>query len=283
MNEAELLLSEVTHCSRASLYLNRDELLGQEQGTFVAAVLARRSKGEPIQYILEKAEFIGLEFSVTPAVFIPRPETEILVETALRYLSAISCQVSDGKVLDIGTGSGCIAISLVKMLAAVHVDAIDISKAALSVARDNALLNQVNHKIQFFQGDVLKSYDLSFGKLRTLHRRTLSNVEVRPSTYDLIVSNPPYIPSGEIAILAPELQWEPRMALDGGTDGLDFYRSIIGAAPRIVRRHGFMLLEIGFSQADAVREIVRHTPALEVVEIISDYNHMDRVMVIRYG
>lgn len=258
MNEAELLFTELLNCDRASLYLNRDSILNKEKLFSVSSALKRRIKGEPIQYIIGKTEFMGLEFKVTLDVLIPRPETEILVEAAIKITRLIGEEV---RILDLGTGSGCIAVSLAKLLPKAKVTATDISPEALKVALENARSNNVD--IDFFQGDLFGTCNLT------------------PITYDLIISNPPYIRSSEIKKLQPEVQYEPPIALDGGKEGLDFYKRIINDTPRYLKKKGFLILEIGFDQKDDLKKNLQNSGYFEIIEVIKDYNNIDRVVVAK--
>ncbi len=259
MNEAELLFTDILNCDRMSLYANKDLSLDKVKSSLVSAALKRRIQGEPIQYILGKAEFMGLDFRVTPDVLIPRPETEILVETALKIVRMFKCL--NVKMLDIGTGSGCIAISLAKFLKNIKVTATDISNVALEIANQNALFNNV--KINFLQADLFADYRLPV------------------TDYDVIVSNPPYVPTQEIDTLQPEIKYEPRLALDGGEDGLNFYRRIIHGAPRYLKKSGFLIMETGFGQKDAIKNIFQKSGAFKIIEWVKDYNNIDRVVVAK--
>ena len=262
MNEAELLFSQALGCQRPDLYINKDKYLSREKSAFISAVLKRRIKGEPIQYILGKTEFMGLEIKVNKSVLIPRPETEVLVETALRLIPRLcSLRPRRLKILDLGTGSGCIGIALAKYLTDPIIDASDLSDAALGVARENAKLN--NAKINFIQSDLFTSHKLQV------------------TSYDIIISNPPYIAEGQIKKLQPELQFEPNMALNGAGDGLDFYRRIVLCAPGYLKIGGLLILEMGFGHAPALEEIFNKPGLLEVIEIVKDYNNIDRVIVLR--
>jgi release factor glutamine methyltransferase len=254
MNEAELLFTEILNCNRLSLYLNKEEILNPDKSVLVSSVLKRRIKGEPIQYILGRTEFMGLEFKVSPDVFIPRPETEILVEAAIKL-------VTSQNILDLGTGSGCIAISLAKFLQNAVITATDISKEALIIAEKNAKLNNVN--INFVQSDLFTQY------------------AIRNTQYDLVISNPPYIPAAEIDKLQPEIKYEPRAALDGGSDGLCFYRKIISRAADFLKAGGFLMLEVGFNQREPIEDIFQKSEKFEVIEVIKDYNCIDRVVIAR--
>lgn len=260
MTEAELLFTEILNCNRQDLYLNKEAFLDKAAASLISSALKRRVQGEPLQYILGKTEFMGLEFKVTPEVFIPRPETEILVETAIKSVHSPLCPAVHS-ILDVGTGSGCIAISLAKFLKNARVNAIDISNAALKVARQNAQLNNV--EINFIQSDLFNT------------------VNSRLSAVDLIVTNPPYVPTREIGKLQPEIRYEPAIALDGGKDGLDFYRRIIQEAPRFLREGGFLIMEMGFNQAEAIKNIFQKSGVFEIIELIKDYNNIERAIVAK--
>ena len=261
MNETELLFTNILNCNYLSLYLNKDIFLDKAKSSLVSSVLRRRARGEPLQYILGKTEFMGLEFKVTADVFIPRPETEILVETAIKIGYRLWVIGHRLKILDIGTGCGNIAISMAKNLLYCEMDAIDISDNALEVALSNAKLN--NAKVNFIQSDLFNTYNL------------------QPNTYDLIVSNPPYISTAEIDVLQPEIKYEPYTALDGGKDGLDFYRRIIDKAPSYLKKGGFLIMEMGFNQKGAIKNIFQKSGYFEIVELIKDYNNIDRVIMAK--
>lgn len=259
MNEAELLFSEVLGCDRASLYLNRDRYLDKKELGFIASALRRRGKGEPIQYILGKTEFMGLELKVNKSVLIPRPETEILVETTLESARRLNGKpLRQLKVLDLGTGSGCIAVSLAKYSTDLKIDASDISAGALAVARKNAGFN--NAKVSFIQSDLFKGIN---------------------ERYDIIVSNPPYIVESQLGKLQPELEFEPEIALNGGRDGLDFYRRIILTSPDYLNEGGVLILEMGFNQAASLKKIFSVSGRFRIMQIVKDYSHIDRVIVAR--
>ncbi len=271
MIESELLFTEVLNCSRTDLYLNKDIILDKYSRSFIASVLKRRGKGEPIQYILGKAEFMGLEFKVTPDVLIPRQETEILVEKVISLGEKL--KVKGGrlkgkgnrlKVLDLGTGSGCIAVSLAKLLQNVEITAADISQKAIIIAEYNAIVNNVAEKIKFVNTDL-------FSGLRIYE----------PAQYDIIVINPPYVLSEEIDTLQPEIKYEPRIALDGGNDGLDVYRKLIREAPVYLKKGGLLIIEIGFSQKDKIKNIFHSSGKFEIIEVIKDYSGIDRVIVAK--
>ncbi len=266
MTEAELVLTRFLQCDRASLYLMRDSVPAGDVSAALAQALRRRISGEPLQYILGEAEFMGLRFKLTPACLIPRPETEILVETAIQYGGRQKVEGRRIEVLDVGTGSGCIAVSLANMLDNVSVTAIDVSPEALSIARENAHYHRVEGKIDFICSDFF-SFRLPPSAFRL---------------FDIIVSNPPYIPSARIDTLQIEVRREPRRALDGGADGLDFYRALgRAAAGSLLRPGGLLLVEIGWGQLEAVRNIFQNSRKFEIIEVVKDYSGIDRVVVMK--
>lgn len=271
MTETELLFTEVLNCGRPDLYLNRNTVLSKDKALVISFALKRRALGEPIEYILGKADFMGFEFKVNKDVLIPRPETEILVETAINLVHSLWSIVHGKKILEIGTGSGCIAISLAKFLHDVKVTAVDISKPALEIAKKNAGLNDVEDKIDFIEGDLFKIYDGEFyygqGQALSLH------------SYDLIITNPPYIPTEEIDGLQAEVSYEPRIALDGGIDGLDFYRRIIKQAGGYLKKQGLLVMEMGFGQKEKIENLFQNSKDFEIIDIIKDYNGIERVIV----
>ena len=227
--EAEWMLCDALHLDRVGLYLNFDRPLTDAELAAFRGLVVRRGKREPLQYILGTQEFMGLEFEVTPAVLIPRHDTEVLVtETAKRAQGART-------ILDIGTGSGCVAVALAKALPEAEISTVDVSAEALAVARRNAERNEV--AVQFHQGSLFEPF----------HGRR----------FDMIVSNPPYIPAADIATLQQEVRgFEPMGALDGGADGLDFYRSITSAAPEHLTPGGWLLFEIGIGHAAQVLSLL---------------------------
>lgn len=265
MNENELILCDLLNCNRPDLYLNNlgPADLSPEKKRIFLSIKEKRMQGEPLQYILGKCEFFGLEFKARPGVLIPRPETEILVEEVIKLVSPQST-VHSPRILDIGTGSGNIAISLAKNIPNARITAIDISQDASDLAKENAALNGVRNMIEF------KNEDVSM----YLQRLT------RDRDYDFIVSNPPYIKSADIENLQIEVRKEPRSALDGGADGLDFYRNLIRLSASFLKPKGILLFEIGFDQAQEISKIVKAFGHFETVEIIKDYNQIERIMVL---
>ena len=227
--EAQLLLAHVLRCSRTQLYTGFDKPLGDEELAGYRALIKRRLGGEPVAYLLGEQEFWALPFFVDSTVLVPRPDTETLIEVAraLRSDRTAPC-----RVLDLCTGSGAIAIALAKELPAAHVIATDVSAAAIAIARKNTERNGVSDRVELREGDL-------FNPVAAEH-------------FDLIVSNPPYIATATIATLSPEVRCEPKLALDGGADGLAFYDRICAGARSHLLPGGALVLEHGFDQADAV-------------------------------
>src|SRR5262245_7869240 len=249
--DAEVLHSHGLGLTREELIVTGDSTVSAEQAKRCAALLARRLQREPVAYIVGRQEFWSLEFQVTPDVLIPRPDTESLVEVALR-LAAASPPAQSLRVLDVGTGSGAIAIALAKELPLAENYASDIDPSALTIAHRNAVLNGVACRINFFCGDLFEG----LGNKR----------------FDLIVCNPPYIRSAEIDTLKPEVsRWEPRSALDGGVDGLDYYRRIAFEAGRFLTTDGAVVLEIGASTGEKVLSILARARFCRGAEIVCDY------------
>lgn len=257
MNEAELVLTHLLNCDRLSLYLNQDTDLGKDKSLLVSSILKRRIKGEPVQYILGATEFMGLEFKVDKRVLIPRPETEILVGAAIEMIKAKG--IRSPEILDLGTGSGCIAVSLAKHIPDCKITAIDISLEALEVASRNAYLNQA--QIEFIRSDLFAA----LGSQR----------------FDLIISNPPYVSTQELNTLAKEISFEPVLALEAGFDGLDFYRRIISQAAGYLKEGGLLAFEVGQNQASRVRDMLRAQEKFDDVSIIKDYNNIQRVVIAK--
>ncbi|MCM8780750.1 MAG: peptide chain release factor N(5)-glutamine methyltransferase [Candidatus Omnitrophica bacterium] len=261
MTEAELLFTHIMQCDFVDLYLSRKQRLDKNKSFQIAKVLRKRLKGEPLEYILGKTEFMGLEFKVNTDVFIPHPDTEILVETVIRL--AKDYVFKDMDILDMGTGSGCIAVSLAKNLPYAKITATDISPKAIEIARQNSRLNNIIDRINFVVADLFDSDKLQV------------------ENYDFIVSNPPYIPSLEIQDLANEIQWQPQVALDGGEDGLCFYRRIIRSAPYYLKKDGYLVLEFGFNQRRTLEDILIKSRNFEIIDIVNDYNGIERVIVAK--
>lgn len=262
--DAEVLLADCLGLSRAQLLVAGDLPMDSQRARRFGSLVARRLQREPVAYLIGKQEFWSLDFTVTPEVLIPRPDSERLVEVGLRCAAQIS-STSALKIADLCTGSGALAVSLATELPSAQFFATDVSPAALQIARANAVAHQVAQRVQYFAGDLFDAL-ASCADLR----------------FDLMVSNPPYVRRADIATLAPEVsRWEPPLALDGGVDGLDFYRRIFDSAPDYLAGHGRLLLEIGADMAGQVSAICAATGRYREVDIVQDYAGKDRVVVAR--
>ena len=260
--DAEVLLAHTLHLSRSCVYSRLQETLSDSRRIDFQRSVVRRTRREPVAYITGRQEFWSLEFQVNPCVLIPRPDTEVVVETAIRLLAA--SRRTAPRILDIGTGSGCIAIALATELPQAHLWAADRTQAILSVAHKNAQMHQVDHRITFACGDLLAS------------------VPPGAPFFDLIVTNPPYIASQVLDTLQPEVRlWEPRAALDGGADGLDFYGRLLYDSPDYIRSGGWLVAEIGETQKDAVVQLGHKQRRLRFQTCGQDYAGRDRVVVFQ--
>ncbi len=256
--DAELLLAAAAGVDRARLLTGSISLDSGSVGRF-RRMIARRAAREPLAYILGHKEFYGLDFEVSRDVLIPRPETELVVETALEVVH----EQPDARVLDLGTGSGAIAIAIAVNAPAAQIAAVDISAAALELARRNARRHRCEARIDFYLGDL-------FAALPCSHQK-----------YDLIVSNPPYVREDEMAALQPELaRYEPHLALFGGQDGLDFYRRIAAGTASHLNTGGEVIVELGAGQqADIVR--IMRAAGLHIVQLLRDLAGHHRVLHAR--
>lgn len=262
MTEQELMLTSVLECERIDLYVDR-KALSLEQTERLKKLRGRREKGEPLQYILGSCEFMGLQFKVDSRVFIPRPETELLVEAALEKINLFFLHKTV-KILDLGTGSGNIAVSLAKFVKDCEVTAVDISPEAIDAARENAKNQHVDHKIHFISADMLTF----------LQQSKIQN------TFDIIISNPPYIPVNQLDQLPREVQHEPRRALDGGRDGLDFYREILAHGISCATLGGFLCFEIGDGQWMNLEKLCSSYALFAKIEFQKDYTQMERILIL---
>ena len=253
--DARLLLEYICGTDHSTLLAHPDREVSEKELSEYENALERRSKREPVAYILGTWDFMGLSFKVNSDVLIPEQDTEILVEEAMRFLE-------DGmRFMDLCTGSGCIALSLLNYTNSTTALCTDISEAALKVAKENASNLGFSERTEFVQTDL-------FPKL-----------PADGSKFDLIVSNPPYIESSVIETLAPEVKdFEPRLALDGDADGLTFYRRIVENAPAYLYSSGYLIMEIGYNQADAVVELLNNKGCYHDIEVIKDYAGNDRVI-----
>jgi release factor glutamine methyltransferase len=260
---AELLLAHSLNLSREELYIRLHNRLEKRDKEVLEKLIQRRISGEPLQYILGHQEFWSLNFRVDPRVLIPRPETELLVEQSLLILRQFQTPKRSPSVLEIGTGSGAIAIALAKEVKNIILVATDISREALVLANENARSAGVQHQINFVNADL-------FGPLHP-------SKGIQP--FDLILSNPPYITRRKMNTLAKEVKdYEPRIALDGGEDGLAYYRHIIPEACFYLREGGWLLLEVALGQSGNVSEMIEEEGNFLKPESIPDLSGIGRVV-----
>ena len=259
---AELLLAQSMGLRREDLYTHLHSQVSEGEMEGLRRLIRRRVSGEPFQYISGHQEFWSIDLKVGPQALIPRPETELLVEQA-RSVLLMKTFTAAPLVLELGTGSGAIAISLAKEVRDVLIVATDISREALVLAKENAVRADVDCKIAFVNGDLFRPLGAK-------------------GRFDLIVSNPPYIVRSEIGRLAKEVRKEPFVALDGGEDGLDFYRSIISQASSFLRKEGWLLLEIGQGQGAKVTALINEKKErFFEPHLLPDLGGIDRVVRVQ--
>jgi release factor glutamine methyltransferase len=257
--DAEVLLADVLGFDRAGLFAARRPGLDDRERRAFDALIARRARREPLQHVRGRQEFFSREFLVDHRVLVPRPETETLVEVAL----SLARPSGHATVLDLGCGSGVVAITLALELPGTTIFASDVSPEAIEVARENARRLNVAGRIEFGCGDLFAA--------------------VRRRRFDLVVSNPPYVPRVELERLAPEVRdYEPRVALDGGRDGLDFYRRLAPTVSDVLAEEGVVVVEMGHGQSSAAAEIFA-AAGLRVVSVERDLAGIERVLVVRRG
>ena len=258
-NKARMLLQATLKKSREYLMIyDNKEVENIDRDRYIKNV-KRLILGEPLQYITGIQEFMKLNFLITKDVLIPRPDTEILVEEVIRKAENIPNPV----ILDLCTGSGAIAVSLAKYIKNVHICAVDISSKALEIAKKNAELNGVKNNIEFIESNLFD--------------------KIKERKFDIIVSNPPYIETETIKTLSKDVQSEPKIALDGGKDGLDFYRKIADSGSKYLNRQGYICLEIGYNQRIAVRQILENKKRYVNINCIKDLCGNDRVITAQIG
>lgn len=257
--EAEILLSHARGCPRIQLYVQYDRLVSDDERSAMRDLVRRRAQAEPVAYLVGHREFFGMDFRVTRDVLIPRPETETLV---LELITAAKLWVAP-RVLDVGTGSGCIAVAAGVNLPGAAVTAIDVSPAALEVARDNAARHGLSERIRFLEGSLLAP--LPPGE-----------------QFDVIASNPPYVADGEMETLPPDVRLhEPHLALRAGPRGLDVIERLICGAPVNLAAGGILLFEIAPEQAQAAGAILEETGAFDPPRVIKDAFGKQRVIAAR--
>ncbi len=283
---AELLLMHALERDRAWMYGHPEESLDPAAAEKFRALIARRAAGEPVQYLTGKQEFWGLEFEVTPAVLIPRPETEHVMEVALARLGerGIKIHMDTGapretlRVADVGTGSGCLAVALAWELPHAEVVATDISEPALEVARRNAARHGVAERVHFLQRDLLTGLAQT-DPSGVVARHAMAASTQNGPLFDLIVSNPPYIARNEAEQLQREVRdHEPHAALFGGPTGTEMYQRLIDQARELLRDRGILVLELGHDSAEHVRGIFDAQPAWTKVAITMDLAGIPRVL-----
>ncbi len=252
--DAEILLAHVLNCRRLNLYVDSDKILPLETVLKFNELINRRLENIPVAYLVGRKDFMGLSFTVNENVLIPRPETEILTELVGEYLRSLKNEVI---FADLGTGSGAISISILKFVKKSRAVAVDISDKALEVAKFNARKFHVEDRIKFFCGDLFSP--------------------LKGRIFNAIVSNPPYIPTKDLKTLQTEVKKEPQLALDGGEDGLNFYRRIISDAPRFLVDGGLLAVEIGINQANSVKKLFEQENFVDI-EIFKDLAGIERII-----
>lgn len=296
--QTELLLAHLLKMPRMKLYLNFERTLTTAETDALRDFIKRRSQHEPLQHITGSTSFCGYEIGVNGHVLVPRPETELLAERGWEFLlqrrpparlddrtqEHAGPEAGASTALDFCTGSGCIAIALAAKCPYAKITATDISTDALALAKENAARNNVAERIDFLQGDgfaTLKNTGGERPREPDLADGQSGSPGVSPHQFDLIISNPPYIPSAEIASLQPEVRdFDPPLALDGGADGLEFYRLIAAQAKALLKPDGKLLIEFGDGQAEAIRKIFESEKWI-VEAVQEDYSHRARILIAR--
>ena len=261
VREAELIISHCLGIDRLTLYRD-NPWIPKDTISRIDALLQRRTKREPLQYILGHMEFYGLKIRLGSGVLIPRPETEVLAEEAIKIISNFEFRISNFTFLDLCTGTGCLALALAKEFPEAQVYGTDTSEIAIGYAEENAKLNGIKG-VTFIKGSLFEP------------------IKEFLVTFDLIVSNPPYIRRNDIKSLQPEIKdWEPLEALDGGEDGLDYYRAIIPEARNYLKEGGCLIFELGNNQADAVRKMAGDAGFMNI-SLIKDYAAIERILIAK--
>ncbi|NLO82566.1 MAG: peptide chain release factor N(5)-glutamine methyltransferase [Clostridiales bacterium] len=263
--EAEMLMAHLLKCQRHELYLASDRELDSSQVQQYFELIEKRASGCPVQYIINRREFMGLDFYVDQRVLIPRVDTEILVEHVIDWASR---QGKGLRILDLGTGSGAIAVSLAVFIPGAHITAIDISSEALEVAKYNARLHGVEGRIAFLEGDLFSPLHCHPGMC----------------PFDAVVFNPPYIPTGDIETLEAQVRdYEPRLALDGGADGLRFYSRLADDCVYWLKPGGLLAVEVGYGQSKVVKTIFQDTGYYQNIGTVRDLAGIERVVYATYS
>jgi release factor glutamine methyltransferase len=258
--DAEVLLAHALGCKRIDLYTRHDEPAPEKARQKYRELIQRRIEGCPVAYLVGRKEFFSLEFEVGPAVLIPRPDSECVVAECLR----LTKEMPQPRLLDLGTGSGNLAVAIAKRHPGAHVTAVDVSADALAIAARNAAKNGVESRVRFLQGDL-------FGPLPA------------GEPFDFVISNPPYIPHGDISQLAPGVRdYEPHLALDGGADGFAVFDRLIAEAPNWLKPGGHLIVEIGSPQEKHARERIEAHAGYELAKTIRDGSGHPRVLRARW-
>lgn len=252
---SRILMQYVLKIDRNKLIINKNDNVDINKENEYKEYIEKIIKGKPVQYITNNQEFMKLNFYVDENVLIPQPDTEILVEKVIKSIDIME----NIEILDMCTGSGCIGISLAKNIKNTKVTLVDISKEAIEIAKKNAIQNEVENKITFIQSDMFE------------------NVKGK---FDIIVSNPPYIKTDIIQTLDKQVQNEPHIALDGGEDGLDFYKILINEAHKYLKKDGKIFLEIGYDQKQEVENLTKQSKHYKKIETIKDLSQNDRVIIL---
>ncbi|MCA9408328.1 MAG: peptide chain release factor N(5)-glutamine methyltransferase [Candidatus Omnitrophica bacterium] len=266
MTEDEQMLTSILDCRRIDLFVDKKALTDQQESVY-NLMRQRRNNGEPLQYILGHCEFMGLKLKVDTRVLIPRPETEIMVDEVLKRLHQMKYK-RKLKILDIGTGSGNIAIALAKFYDLCHITAIDQSEEAVNLARENANTHACADKIEFHHQNMTSFF---FDQINNRQR------------YDVVISNPPYIKTKDLKDLPADVQYEPKQALDGGEDGLDFFKFIVEYSQLLLNSNGLVMLECGDDQAPIIGRMFKLFPRYYDLEIIKDYTQTERIVASKFS
>lgn len=253
---SRILAEYILNFNRQEIIANLDKEVEEEQRVRYYLALIEIIQGMPIQYITNKQEFMKLDFYVDENVLIPQPDTEILVEKAIEEAK----KIENVEILDMCTGSGCIGISIAKNIENAKVTLVDISKYAIEIAKKNALRNKVESQLTFIQSNMFEKVEKNF---------------------DIIVSNPPYIKTDVIPKLDKQVQNEPHIALDGGKDGLKFYKIIIEEAQKYLKENGKLILEIGYDQKEELENLIKQSGQYKKIEVIKDLSQNDRVIIVK--
>ena len=254
---AEMLLAHVLGIQRIELYTGFDRIVPQAQLDTLRALVKRAGEHEPVAYLVGITEFYSIELDVGPGCLMPRPETELLVQQAIECLRSHTDMES---VLDLCTGSGCIAVAIAKNHASSHLVATDLSEEAITMADRNIRKHQQAKRIELIQGDLFDP--------------------VESRRFDLIISNPPYVTTTDYTQLDTNVRdYEPRLALDGGPDGLDVYRRILARGPQHLKDNGILMLEIGYNQGSATKALFKQAPLFTAIDIHKDLQGHDRIIV----